>query len=75
VALLEHFTKLRTRHLRRALARWSEWEAHETRGKLRATLAPKPEAETVEVPEELPVVVEAEANGAQVAGEQMRQGL
>jgi len=72
VALLEHFTKLRTKHLRRALARWSEWEAHDTSGKLRATLAPKEEA--IEIPE-VPAVVEAEANVAQVAGEQMRQGL
>jgi len=73
VALLEHFTKLRTKHLRRALARWSEWEAHETSGKLRATLAPK-EEEALEVPE-LAAVVEAEASATQVAGEQMRQGL
>ena len=71
VALLEHFTKLRTKHLRRALARWGDWETHESSGKLRATLAPKQE-ETVEIP--MPVV-EAEASATQVAGEQMRQGL
>ena len=75
VALLEHFTKLRTKHLRRALARWSEWEAHDTSGRLRATLAPKEEEEPIAVREELPAVAEAEATAAQVAGEQMRQGL
>jgi CHAD domain-containing protein len=39
--LLGHFIKLRTKHLRRALARWREWEAHDTSGKLRAALRPK----------------------------------
>jgi CHAD domain-containing protein len=72
VALLEHFTKLRNKHLRRALARWNEWEAHDSSGKIRAALAPKEEA--VEIPE-MPAVVEAEATATQVAGEQMRQGL
>jgi CHAD domain-containing protein len=71
VALLDHFTKLRTKHSRRALARWGDWEAHDSSGKLRAALAPK---EAVEIPE-LPAVIEAEANATQVAGEQMRQGL
>jgi CHAD domain-containing protein len=74
VALLEHFTKLRTKHLRRALARWGDWEAHESSGKLRATLTPKVAAEVVEIPE-TPAVIEGEASAPQVAGEQMRQGL
>jgi len=72
VALLNHLSKLRTKHLRRALARWSEWEAHDTSGKIRATLAPK---EEVEIPPPPPPVIEAEANATQLAGEQMRQGL
>ena len=72
VSLLSYFTKLRTKYLRRALARWSEWEAHDSSGKLRAAVAPKENA--AELPE-MPAVVEAEAINTQVAGEQMRQGL
>lgn len=67
--LLNHFTKLRTKHLRRAFARWREWEAHDSSAKLRSALAPeehvveqKPQAQP-ESQLELP------------AGEQMRQGL
>ena len=71
VSLLSYFTKLRTKHLRRALARWSEWEAHDSSGKLRAAVAAK---EEIEMPD-MPAVVEAEASATQVAGEQMRQGL
>jgi CHAD domain-containing protein len=70
IALLNHLNKQRTKHLRRALARWSEWEAHNTSGRIRAALAPKEEVETPPLP-----VIESEANAAQVAGEQMRQGL
>lgn len=72
VSLLSYFTKLRTKYLRRALARWSEWEAHDSSGKLRAAVAPK--EEPLEMPD-MPAVVEAEATASQVAGEQMRQGL
>jgi CHAD domain-containing protein len=72
VSLLSYFTKLRTKYLRRALARWCEWEAQDSSGKLRAALAPQDE--TVEMPELLPVV-EAEATATQGVGEQMRQGL
>ena len=72
VSLLSYFTKLRTKYLRRALARWSEWEAHDSSGKLRAAVAPK---EEVEIPETEMPVIEADANGNQLAGEQMRQGL
>lgn len=71
IALLNHLNKLRTKHLRRALARWSEWEAHDTSGKIRAALAPR---EDVETPPPLPII-EPEANVTQLAGEQMRQGL
>lgn len=36
--LLNHFAKLRTKHLHRAFARWKEWETHDTSDKLRATI-------------------------------------
>jgi CHAD domain-containing protein len=39
--LLTHFIKLRTKYLRRALARWREWETHGTRDRLRKALAPE----------------------------------
>ncbi|HEV2834050.1 MAG TPA: CHAD domain-containing protein [Pyrinomonadaceae bacterium] len=42
VWLLTHFIKLRTKHLRRALLRWREWETHDTSGRLRAVLTEKP---------------------------------
>jgi CHAD domain-containing protein len=71
VSLLSYFTKLRTKYLRRALARWNEWEAHDSSGKLRATLAPKEEGELPV----MPMMVEGDGNAAHVAGEQMRQGL
>jgi CHAD domain-containing protein len=38
VSLLNHFMKLRTKHLRQAFARWRDWEAHDVSGKLRAVL-------------------------------------
>ena len=71
IALLNHLNKLRTKHLRRALSRWSEWEAHDTSGKIRATLAPKEDVETPPPPP----VGEPETSATQLAGEQMRQGL
>jgi len=40
--LLGHFIKLRTKHLRRALLRWREWETHDTSGRLREVLNAKP---------------------------------
>ena len=72
VSLLSYFTKLRTKYLRRALARWCEWEAQDSSGKLRAAVAPKEEA--ADLPE-IPAVAEAETITDQAAGEQMRQGL
>ena len=36
--LLNHFAKLRTKHLHRAFARWQEWETHDTSGKLREAI-------------------------------------
>jgi CHAD domain-containing protein len=70
--LLHHFTKLRTKHLHRAFARWREWETHDTSDKLRAAInnqkpappqpatqpepPPQPEAS---VPPEAPATVEA----------------
>lgn len=41
VWLLGHFVKVRTKHLRRAFAEWSKWEAQDLSGKLRATLRNK----------------------------------
>ena len=38
VWLLGHFVKLRTKHLRRAFAEWSKWEAQDLSGKLRESL-------------------------------------
>src|ERR1700752_3892802 len=80
--LLNHFTKLRTKHLHRAFTRWREWEAHDTSGKLRALLnnqkpavakeEPAPQEAKAQVEPEVPVVAEAQD---QVAGEQMRQAL
>jgi CHAD domain-containing protein len=37
VWLLNHFFKLRTKHLRQAFSRWSDWEAQDVSAKLRAT--------------------------------------
>lgn len=41
VWLLNHFVKLRTKHLRQALTRWREWEAHDASSKLRTLLNEK----------------------------------
>lgn len=41
VWLLGHFVKLRTKHLRRAFAEWSRWEAQDLSGKLRESLRNK----------------------------------
>ena len=41
VWLLGHFVKLRTKHLRRAFAEWSKWEAQDLSGKLRESLRNK----------------------------------
>jgi CHAD domain-containing protein len=37
--LLNHLVKLRTKHMRQALARWREWETHEASEKLRDALS------------------------------------
>ena len=42
VWLLSHFVKLRTKHLRKALDLWSEWEAEDRSGKLRTILNSEP---------------------------------
>lgn len=57
--LLNHFAKLRTKHLHRAFARWKEWETHDTSDKLRATISnqkpappePAPQPESPPQPE------------------------
>lgn len=42
VWLLSHFVKLRTKHLRKALNLWRDWEAQDTSGKLRTLLNSEP---------------------------------
>ena len=42
VWLLSHFVKLRTKHLRKALALWSDWEAKDASEKLRTVLNSEP---------------------------------
>jgi CHAD domain-containing protein len=39
VWLLNHFVKLRTKHLRQSFAEWSKWEAQDLSGKLRAKIS------------------------------------
>lgn len=68
--LLTHFTRLRTKHLQRAFARWSEWEAHDSSGKLRAALAPEENVAAEQKTEPQP-----ESHLEVPAGEQIRQGL
>jgi CHAD domain-containing protein len=52
VWLLGHFVKLRTRHMRRALDRWRDWERHDTSGCLREILAvPAQKADILPPPE------------------------
>jgi CHAD domain-containing protein len=48
--LLNHFVKLRTKHVQHAFARWHEWEAHDTSGKLRALLKEQKAALATEQP-------------------------
>lgn len=53
VWLLNHFTRLRTKHLHDAFRRWREWETHDVSGKLRAAVTiekPAPPAATPEKP-------------------------
>lgn len=82
VWLLNHFTRLRTKHLHHAFTRWCEWEAHDSSGKLRALLdAQKPAVDKVEpapqepAPQIEPQVQVVAESQDQVAGEQMRQAL
>lgn len=42
VWLLSHFVKLRTKHLRKALNLWGDWETQDTSGKLRTVLNTEP---------------------------------
>lgn len=69
--LLNHFAKLRTRHLHRAFVRWREWEAHDSSGKLRAAINnQKPAPAKSAAPEKVssPVSTEPESR-AQTVGE------
>ena len=52
VWLLSHLIKLRTKHMRRALDHWREWERHDSSGRLREILTVQPSNPV----EELPVV-------------------
>ena len=63
--LLNHFVKLRTKHVHHAFARWREWEAHDTSAKLRTLLnnqkpALPTEPQTEKQPE-VPAVAEPQA--------------
>jgi hypothetical protein len=42
VWLLSHFVKLRTKHLRKALNLWRDWEGDDKSGKLRTVLNTEP---------------------------------
>jgi len=42
VWLLSHFVKLRTKHLRKALTLWRDWEANDASGKLRTVVNTEP---------------------------------
>ena len=59
VWLLSHFVKLRTKHLRKALDLWSDWEADDASGKLRTVLnmEPKPARRRRQTKEELVAAV------------------
>jgi CHAD domain-containing protein len=74
VWLLDHFSRVRAKHLHYALCRWREWEAHDASGRLRAAInqAKPAEAEVQVVAEPEAEVVEPQP---QIAGEQMRQAL
>ena len=82
--LLNHFARVRTKHLHCAFARWREWEAHGSSDKVRQALDDRksiqqetPVAEEISTqpevaePQELPPPESTD----QVAGEQMRQAL
>jgi CHAD domain-containing protein len=66
--LLNHFVKLRTKHVHHAFARWREWEAHDTSGKLRALLKEqKPALATEQPPVEKEQPAQPEAQAQSVA--------
>jgi len=68
--LMNHFIKLRTKHLQRAFARWREWEKHDSSGKLRSAIA---DQEKVVVEQETEPQPESQLELP--AGEQIRQAL
>ena len=47
VWLLSHYVKLRTKHMRRALDHWREWETHKSSGRLREILTVPTETSTI----------------------------
>ena len=77
--LLNHFIKLRTKHLQRTFARWREWEKQDASGKVRTALAlmplaPEPEAQP-EPTQPSPEPTQPPPPDQLEGGEQMRQGL
>lgn len=78
--LLNHFTRLRTKHLQHAFNRWREWEAHDVSGKLLAAVTKeKPEPGESSSPEELSSTPDEVAAGtesrAEAVGETDAAGL
>jgi CHAD domain-containing protein len=71
--LLNHFLRLRAKHLTRAFARWREWETQDASGKVRAALEPPapPEPQEPEPEQPSPPPPPDQLEG----GEQIRQGL
>lgn len=73
VWLLNHFSRLRTKHLHRAFNRWCEWETHDASGRLRAAITEEksaeqePEVQAVAEPEEQ--TAESQEQGAEVPEE------
>ena len=84
--LLTHFAMLRAKHLHRAFARWCEWEAHDSSGKLRAAVTTqKPAPTELAAVEKLSTTVDhaaaqheipsPETDSAQAVGETDAAGL
>jgi CHAD domain-containing protein len=84
--LLNHFTRLRTKHLQRAFICWREWEAHDVSEQLRAAVKiakpAQPDAQDAVVasepqtgPQTGPQAEPQPEPPDQGAGEQMRQAL
>ena len=73
--LLNHFIRLRAKHLQRTFTRWREWEKVDASGKVRAALERPPKPQPDEAPEPLEPEPLQPPQMDQAGGEQMRQGL